>query len=249
MEISARIGYRHQLAALFARLFAMASLNVSGKDDIWIAAENLPIVHVPKCPVLVTLVPKCVQRARCVVGMLRDAGEIRVQHSDIEGIGNRRGIVCRQIVGDFRRGEALSMDGDGQVQHVSAKRLRLVGAKDVHVRWRTKLLDQLAGGIMIAVDEIDVDPGLLQPRHLPVKEQRRLKALQANVVEVAGDDDEVNLMGQRGVQQLLEGAPCRVANLVDRRPRIMHQSLKRSVKVDVGSVNELHLEPYKAVEC
>src|SRR5215469_725622 len=72
-----RIGYRHQLAALFAWFFAMASLNVSRKDDIWISAENLPIVHVPKRPVLVTLIPERVQRARCVVGMLRDAGQIR----------------------------------------------------------------------------------------------------------------------------------------------------------------------------
>src|SRR5215469_7450726 len=69
----ARIGYRHELAGLFALLFAMASLNVSRKDDVWIAAENLPIVHVPKRPVLITLVPECVHRARCVVSMLRDA--------------------------------------------------------------------------------------------------------------------------------------------------------------------------------
>lgn len=142
----------------------MASLNVSRKDDVWIAAENLPIMHVPKRPVLVTLVLECVKGARRVVGMPRDAGQIRVQHSDIERISNRRRIVCRQIVGDFRRGEALSMDGDGQVQDISAKRLWLVGAKDVHIRRRTKLLDQLAGGIMIAVDKINVDPRLLQPR-------------------------------------------------------------------------------------
>ena len=75
---------------------------------------------------------------------------------------------------------------------------------------------------MIAVDERDVDPGLFQPRHLSVEEQRRLKALQADVVEVASDDDEVNLMGQSGIQQLLEGAPRHVSNLVDRRPSIMH---------------------------
>lgn len=96
---------------------------------------------------------------------------------------------------------------NGQMQHISAKRLRLVGPKDVYIRWRTKLLDQFAGGIMIAVDERDVDPGLFQPRHLSVEEQRRPKALQADVVEVASDDDEVNLMGQSGIQQLLEGAP------------------------------------------
>src|SRR5947207_3159131 len=56
----ARIGHCHQLTALFSWLFAVASLNVAGKDDVWIAAENLSIVHVPESPVLVTLVPECV---------------------------------------------------------------------------------------------------------------------------------------------------------------------------------------------
>src|SRR5579859_1949071 len=132
------------------------------------------------------------------------------------------------------------MNGNGQVQHVKAKCLRFAGAKNVHICRRTELFDQLARGIMIAIYEIDIDPGLFQPYHLSIEKQRRLKALQANVVQVTGNDDKVNLVGQRRVQQLFKGAPCRVTNFIDRGPRIVHKSLERGVEVDIGSVNELH---------
>src|SRR5438270_3969127 len=152
---------------------------------------------------------------------------------------HRGWIICGEVFGDFGSGKTLPMDG--HPQRVVDKRLRLAALEDVDVGGRTKLFDQLAGGIMIAINQVNVDARVLQPRHLLVEKQRRFKAFQADIVQIAGNDQEVNLLGKRSIDYFLEGAPSSVADLMYRSPRILSKPLQRGIEVDISAMDELHV--------
>src|SRR5436309_2101750 len=130
---------------------------------------------------------------------------------------------------------------NGYSQLLIQKCLRLVGAHDVNVAGRTELLDQLAGGIMVAVNEIDINAGVFEMDHLLIEEERRFKALKAGIVEVPGDDQEVNFFLDGGGQDFFEGAAGGVANLLDRSAGIVGQTLKGCIEMNVCAVDELHV--------
>src|SRR3954454_8027978 len=109
----------------------MASLDIAGIDDIRIGAENLAIVHVSQRPILVSLVGERLQRTRRIVCLFGDPGEVRVQHSNIEEVRERAGIVCGEVLNDLRSGKTLSVDG--YAQRVAGERLRLGTLENVNV--------------------------------------------------------------------------------------------------------------------
>src|SRR5205823_597250 len=158
---SIRDGY--QLAAFFALLLAMATLDISRVDDIWITTQNLPVVDVAQRPILIALVLERLQRAWRIVRVLGSAGQIGMQHADIEPMWNSGRITCRQIFGDLRSGEALTVKGN--FQGLDAEGLRLVGFENVDVRRWPKLLDQLARRVVVPIKKIDIDSRILEPHH------------------------------------------------------------------------------------
>src|SRR5207253_1512592 len=133
-----------------------------------------------------------------------------------------------QIFGDLRSGEALTVKGN--FQGLDAEGLRLVGFENADVRRWTKLLDQLARRIVIPIKKIDIDARVLEPHHLLVEKQGGFEALEANVIQVSGDDHEVDTLGDGRVQNLLKGSASSVANLMNRSPGIVNQSLERSIE-------------------
>ena len=136
----------------------MAALNVARIHDVRISAENLPLVHMAKSPVLVSLVLQCFERAGRVVRVFRDPCKVRVQHSDVKKTGNRRRVFGGKILDDLRSGKALTMYRHTQL--VIRKGLRLARTKNVNVPRRAELLDQFASGIMISVNKVNIDSGI-----------------------------------------------------------------------------------------
>ena len=145
----------------------MATLNVARKDDVRIGTENLPIVHMTQGPVLISLVLQRFERAGRVVRVLGDPRKICMQHPDIEEPGSRRRILSSKILGNFGSGKTLAMQC--HTQFFIRKCLGLAGAKNVNVAGRTELFTQLASGIMISVNEVDVYANIFQAGHLLVE--------------------------------------------------------------------------------
>jgi hypothetical protein len=105
----------------------------------------------------------------------------------------------------------------------------------------TELLDQLTGGIVIAVNDIDGNAGILQAGHLLVEKQSRFKALESGVVEITGDNQKIDFLSNGGIQYFLECAPRCVSYLVNRSTRILGEALQRGVEVDICTVDEFHV--------
>ena len=60
---------------------------------------------------------------------------------------------------------------DRQPQFVIQKGVWFGRTKNVDVLWWSQLLDQFAGGIVISVDQIDIDAGIRETGHLLVEKQ------------------------------------------------------------------------------
>jgi hypothetical protein len=106
---------------------------------------------------------------------------------------------------------------------------------------RTELLYEFASGVMIPVNQVNINAGVFQTSHLSIEKQRRFKALKSRVIEVSRNDDEICSFGQSDIEHLLERAPRSVANLVYGSARILSQTLKRRVEMNICAVDEFHL--------
>jgi len=62
----------------------MAALDVSGKDDGWILAEDFPVMDVPKGPVIVSFGGQLGDRTGCIGRVPLATIDCRVQDPDIE---------------------------------------------------------------------------------------------------------------------------------------------------------------------
>ena len=93
---------------------------------------------------------------------------------------------------------------------------------------------------MVAIDQINRDAGLFEIEHLLVEEQRRLEALEAYVIEIAGDDEKIHFLRKSRSEHFLKGPPRGIADFVDRSARVIDQALKRGVEMNVRGVQEFH---------
>jgi len=119
--------------------------------------------------------------------------------------------------------------------------MRFGGPKNVDVFGWPKLFDQFARGIVISVDQIDFDACISQTGHLLVEKQRRFKALEPGVIEIARNYEKVNAFGDGGIQYFLERTPRRIPNFLYRSSGVFSETLKRRVKVNICAVDEFHI--------
>ena len=93
---------------------------------------------------------------------------------------------------------------------------------------------------MVAVEQVDRDAGLVEPSHLAHEEAPGVEVAPGPVVEVAGDDDEVDREFDGLIDQAREGVPCGIAQKLDRRVLVGGKAAQRAVEMDVGGVDESH---------
>ena len=110
----------------------------------------------------------------------------------------------------------------------------------MHVVGQREAACHVAFGVVVAIQQIDGNPGLSQSSHLPDEEESGVEVLPVAVVDVAGNDHEVDGFIQGDVHQLHEGIARGSAQLLGWCIGIRGQPAKRAVQVQVSGVNELH---------
>jgi hypothetical protein len=161
-----------------------------------------------------------------------------VQHADVEPAGHRIGIAHGQVLQRRRVLEAAPVQG--HAQGVDAEGLGPAGVEDVDVGRKAQPARHLALGVVVAVEQIDRDAGLVQPAHLAHEEVAGVEVAPGAVVEVAGDDEEIDRQLDRLVHEVGEGVPRGVAQRLHRGVLVGGQPAQRTVEVDVGGVDESH---------
>ena len=118
-----------------------------------------------------------------------------VQDADVETARNRRRISRDEIVCDVALPEALAVQRDIQMRQ--AEGLGLARRKHADIGRQRELAGDLAFGIVIAVKKEDGNSDLRQPAHLLDEEEAGLVVAPITIIEIAGDDDEIDLVFDR----------------------------------------------------
>ena len=77
-----------------------AALDISREDDKWLGTDDLELVDMPECPILIVPRTKVLKAARSIVGMALPAGERRVENADVEGVVLCGGVSKDEVVRD-----------------------------------------------------------------------------------------------------------------------------------------------------
>ncbi len=92
--------------------------------------------------------------------------------------------------------------------------------------------------VVVAANDEGPDPRLVQAPELIREKARGLHRGLLAVVEVAGDQERVDLLGKAELDHGGEGFARRAADQLGKRRLAQRQSAQRRIEVDVGGVNE-----------
>ncbi len=126
----------------------------------------------------------------------------------------------------------------GDVEMRQPEGLSLARRKHADIGRQCELAGDLAFGVVIAVKQEDGDLGLRQPAHLLHEEESGLVVAPIAVVEVAGDDDEIDLVLDRLTDEVLERGARGGANPFGCRALLPGQPLQGAVEMDVAGMDE-----------
>ena len=103
---------------------------------------------------------------------------------------------------------------------------------------------------MVACHDENADASGLKLSH-PIDEiQAGVVILPVTIVEIAGKQDKSDVLFNRQINQVIEGAARGTADFLDRSTRIALESAERTVEMNVGGVDEfqmLVLDIYQAI--
>ncbi|MNU29789.1 hypothetical protein D3C71_182680 [compost metagenome] len=164
------------------------------------------------------------------------AGQRRVQHADIEPSGLGPWIGERKIFIRRAFGEALSVQRD--LQMLQPEGAGLAGRELANILRQRDGSGNHAFGVVIALEQKDRDAGTLQPRHLAVEEQADLVVLPVAVINVAGDDEEIDLALDRLIDKCRKGLSACLDKKLGEIGILESQPLERAAEMQVCGMDE-----------
>lgn len=126
-----------------------------------------------------------------------------MQDADIEATGNRRRVREDQIVRNVALPKTLAVKRD--IEMWQPEGLGFARRKHADVGRQSQPACDLIFRVVIAIKEEDGDIGVRQPTHLLHKEKAGLIVAPIAVIEVAGDNDEIDLLLDRLADEIVEG--------------------------------------------
>ena len=117
-------------------------------------------------------------------------------------------------------------------------RLGFLVRKECYIIRQGHSLGDLIGCIVIAGNNKDHDPGLIQPAHLSDKEDAGLVILPITVIEVSGNQNKINCFFNRQINQVIKCPPCRPPNLFNRGIFMGLKTFEGAIEVYVCRVNK-----------
>ena len=239
--------HRNQGSPLGSGLPYVAPLQVPGEDDVGSLMKHCGLMHVAQRPVVVALVDQIGEGARRVVVMAAHAAEPRVQDADVERSGDGLRISQGQIVDDGALPEALPVEDDAQI--VDSRGFGSSRSEDMDVVRQGQAAGDLALGIMVAMEQVDRNAGLVETAHLADEVQAGVVVAPVTVVEIARDDEKGHLLFDGNSNELIERFPRSRADALRDASLLPGKPFQRTVEVNVRSVkgNETTSRPTRSV--
>jgi hypothetical protein len=213
---SAAVVDRDQRGRPGPRLVDVAPLRISGHHDCRPALIHRSLMDVAERPIGEARPVQVGRQARRIAVVRRRAAEAGVQHADIDRAGRRLAKLRQQALGRVLLGEAHAVDRD--VERAGFERHCFGAAGEHFHRFRQGQFARDARfGVMVAADDESRDFGLMQPSQLIGEKTRRLHRGLLAVVEVAGDQQGVDPLGEAKIDDGHERPAGRAADQVGER--------------------------------
>ena len=178
---------------------------------------------------------------RCAAGRVdivaRRAGEAGVQDADIDGVRGRLLEFRQQALRRLWLGEAEAVQDDVQRARTQLHRLG-PPAEHLDGRRQDEFLRDARHRIMIAPHLEDLDAGAMQALHLARQEARRLHRGLVAIIEIASDDERVDLLFKAQVDNGDQRPPRGVADQLRKVAVTQSEGAQRRIEVDVGGMDE-----------
>ena len=230
----------HQRTPLGAGLANMPSLDISRKNDPWIFADDLTLMHMPQRPVVIAPGAQAIDCAGRIRLMPRLAVETGMQQPDIEELRITLRIALGEILCDCPCRKTLAVDGDTRI--IQDDRFRLARGEQRDVTRQTQTLCYLAGGIMVAGNDEYRNRICMQTLHLPDKIEAGIVVPPVTVIEISGQQHESHLFVDRQLHQVIKSPARSAANLLHRSTLVTFEPAQGAVEMNVGCMYKFQME-------
>ena len=159
-----------------------------------------------------------------------------VQQADVEQPGARRRVVARKVFQRLAIAKTLAVHGGADLRQLN--RLGLARRQQPRALAPGDMPGEHRGRVVIAPDGDHPDTGAGQPADLPHQKMPGAPVLPVPVEQVAGDDHEIQPLGEREIHRVAQCQPRRRADALGRRLRIGLQPAQRAVQVQIGKMQE-----------
>src|SRR5664280_2024329 len=102
-------------------------------------------------------------------------------------------------------------------------RLGLAGWEHANIVWQRQLARDLAGRVVIAPDEVDLDSSLAQACHLPREEQPSVIILPIAIIHIARDEDKLHFLADAELHEVFKSPARGTAQLIHRSAFVAFQ--------------------------
>ena len=161
-----------------------------------------------------------------------------MHHAEIDGAVVPRAKLGQQAFGRVPLGEAHTMHRDIEPAAAKDDRLRAPG-EDLDRFRKRQLPGDARLRVVVTADDEGRDPRLMQPPELVGEKAGGLHRGLLAVVEVAGDQESVDLFGKAEVDDRRESLARRPADEVGKLRLAQRQRAQGRVEMNVGGMNEL----------
>jgi len=223
----------------WAVLADVAALRDAGHDDCAAAFFKRALVDVPERPVVEAGGVEVGDAAGGVVVVAGRAAKAGVHQADVQRVRHRRLVARQQAVGGGGLREAHAVDGDAErgAGRLGDDRFGM-GAKQLDAVGEAQFLRDPRLGVVVAADDEDADAALIEAAQLFGQETGGFHGRLVAVVEIAGEDQGIDLFVEAKCYDGREGVPGGGADEVREFRIAQGEGAQRRVEVDVGGVNK-----------
>jgi hypothetical protein len=96
----------------------------------------------------------------------------------------------------------------------------------------------LTGGIVISGNHVNRNAGFPKSAGLGYQIKPGVVIFPIPVIEVSGNENEMNLLGNGGLNQIVESPPGGLTNVIYRSPVIIVELVQRAVQMNIGCMDK-----------
>ena len=193
-------------------------------------------MYVTKCPVIVTLVYKLIERTGGIVGVPFHTTQCCMEYANVELTHNWLGIISHQV--DCYVALPVALTVESNIIFCKMEGFGSLSGKRLHVIWEHEPAGNLALGIVVSIEQEDRSTGCCEPGCLLDEVKPRLIITPVPVIEITSDDDKGDFFPQSLVNKICKRLASRCSDTFSSIVLLPGKSLQGTVEMNICRVDK-----------